>query len=507
MKHLSYLFVLVAAVALLTACPPAPDETAATDAAARAVVEEIPVTTTSAEARELFTQGQHALDVGRVQDANALFQQAVADDPEFTYAYVNLMNAANSADEFMHNLQAAESSMASASEGEQLLVRIARSFVDVDASQRRALAQQLVEAYPSSPRAWLLLANIQTGLKEIDAARTSANKALELSPDMTATHRSLGFSYLFNEPKDFALGESFMKRVVELEPEEANARVDLGDAYRAQKRLEEARDAYAKGAELDRKSALAFSKAGHANTFLGNYEQARNDYAQAIEVGKDQLKVGYANFKACVHAYAGEPRAALDELAGLYDSIDAKGLPEDQVTGAKINVLTAQARIALHEGILDVAQRAVERRAEYVRAQAAVVGDEDFSQSQEANINWWAGELAARSGDYQAAVAKADEVARLVEAQTGPRKMEGYHSLMGLTHLLQGNHQEAIEHYRQADPDSFWVKHHLALALEATGESDEAAGLFQEVADWNFNSTGYACVRKDAIARLESAEP
>ena len=58
--------------------------------AALAAVQEIPVTTASAEARLAFDAGQAALDRGDAAQANELFRAAVAADPDFTYAWVNL---------------------------------------------------------------------------------------------------------------------------------------------------------------------------------------------------------------------------------------------------------------------------------------------------------------------------------------------------------------------------------------------------------------------------------
>lgn len=502
MKRLTYLWALPA-LALLAGC--AQQEESAEMVSAAAAVREIPMTTTSDEARAVFMQGQHALDMGRFQDANALFKQAAEKDPQFTYAYINVMNAASSADDFMSNLELAEANMAAASEGEQLLVKIARTTVDVDVAKRLELSRQLVEAYPASPRALLNLAGVQTGLDEITDARATMNRALELDPNFVPTQISLGFSYLFNEPKDFAVAERHMRRVVELEPEEANAQVNLGDVFRAMNMLEQARDSYARGAELDPSSDLALSKKGHADSFLGNYDEARTDFEQAVEAARDQLKATWARFGAFVSAYEGNPEAAVSELDGIYASIEQMGIPEHQLNGAKIATLSNQATIALHHGMLDAAEQAIEQRGMYMRAQAERVGDEDFTRAQEANIAIWEGRLAARKGDYETARTKAAEVATLVEVQTNPRRMEGYHALMGLTSLLQRNHQEAVEHYRQANKNNIYHKYHLALALEGAGNAEEAMSLFKEVAEFNFNSAAYACIRNDAIERAQSA--
>ncbi len=499
MKRLNFLFAALPCLALLAGCGAQEEGGEAMSAAA--AVQEIPVTTSSDEARALFMEGQHALDVNRPLDAAELCRQAAEKDPKFTYAYVGLMNAATSAGEFMKSLELAEANMAAASEGEQLLVKINRTFVDVDAGTRLELSKQLVDAYPASPRAWLNLGFAQTARDEIEDARASMKNALELDPNFAPTHVSLGFSFLFNEPKDFATAERHMERVVELEPQEAPAHVMLGDAYRARNMLEKARDSYARGTELDPTKPLAFSKKGHADSYLGNYDEARSDFDQAIAVAKDQQKATWASFRAFVSAYAGNPQAAVAELGQVYESIDEMGIPEHQLNGAKIGVLSNLATIALHNGMLDAAERAIERRSNYVRAQADVVGDADFSRAQAANIVIWEGRLAARKGDYATARTKADEVSSLVEPQSDPRKMEGYHALMGLTSLLEGNNAEAVEHYRQANLNNIYVKYHLALALDGAGMAEEATSLFTEVAEFNFNAATYSCIRNDAIAR------
>ena len=79
--------------------------------------------------------------------------------------------------------------------------------------------------------------------------------------------------------------------------------------------------------------------------------------------------------------------------------------------------------------------------------------------------------------------------------------MENYHDLMGLIHLEQGDYDKAVEHYRQANLTIMYTKYHLAKALDGAGNKTEAQKLFNEVGAWNFNSVGYALVRKDAIQR------
>ncbi len=109
--------------------------------------------------------------------------------------------------------------------------------------------------------------------------------------------------------------------------------------------------------------------------------------------------------------------------------------------------------------------------------------------------------VAARAGDHDTAMAKAEEFMQLVEPNTDPEKNEPAHEVMGLSNLLQGNYQEAVEHYLQADPDDIYAKYHLGLAYEGAGDTEKANAIFKEVANHNFNFVGYALIRQEAIGK------
>ncbi len=226
MRRLTFIFALLPIVALMSGCAAGEEGGEGISAAA---VAEIPVTTASDEALTDYMEGQHALDVGRAQDARDLFRQAAEKDPLFTMAHLNVSNTTNSAEELKAALDLAAANMSAATEGERLLVQIRQTFLDNDVDRRLELAGQLVDLYPASPRAWVTLAGIQTGLNRNVEARTSLMKALELDPNFALAHSNLGFSYLFNEPKDFTEAEAYMGRVVELEPDEPQPQINLGD--------------------------------------------------------------------------------------------------------------------------------------------------------------------------------------------------------------------------------------------------------------------------------------
>jgi len=466
-----------------------------------ATVDEIPVTTKSAAARMDFIAGQAALDRGDGPEANALFRAAAGADPDFTYAWFNLGNVAFSTEEFAESLKSAAASATKASEGERLLVQINQRFLDNDFQSQLALAQQLVDKYPRSARAWLTLAGVQAGLNQFVDQRQSIARAMALDSRLASAPLAMGNSYLFNEPRDFAQAEQYFRQAIALEPGEDNYWWALGDVYRATNRLEEAREYYTRATLLDPHDGTAPVKLGHVDSFLGHYDAARSDYDRGIANADAATKPFLANFRSFTWVYAGEPKTAVAALEKLATDSDSMDVPEDQRAGAKVFALTNAAQIASHTALYDDATRVIGELAATLRANAKIVGTEEFSAIQEAQIAYQEGQLAARRGDYAQATSLAKKNSELVAKQQNPRKMENYHDLMGLINLSQKKYGASVAEYRKADLTNMYTRYHLALALAGAGQTDEARRIFKEVGAWNFNTAGFALVRKDALAR------
>ena len=463
-------------------------------------VMELPVTTSSDEAREHFTLGLQESDVGKFQEANRHFEAAIEADSDFALAYLNRAYTASSLDEYQTSLQLAVQHAESATEAERLLIEIDQKTFANDMDGALQLGDQLVETEPTSPRALLRLASIQSAMGNVEEARATMLKATVLAPNFSTAHAQLGNSYLLVEPKDFSQAQAHMQKVVELVPNEPGAHDLLGDTYRALSDLESARAHYTQAAELDPANASSpLQQRAHVNSFLGDYDAARADYDSAIAMARGNAKSSYAVFRAFVHVHAGDPQAAIDELNTLVSTIDGMGIPEPK--GQKIFALTQVAIIAMHIGNYPAAEQALEQRTALLMMQADEVGRDEFRRGQEANAAYFEGILAARKGDYAPATAKAQEFATLVEPDANPRKLEPMHEMMGMITLLQGEHAEAVEHFQQGNLNNPYIKYQLALAHEGAGNTEQAKELFGVLADYNFNNIAFALVRAEAAEK------
>ena len=88
-------------------------------------------------------------------------------------------------------------------------------------------------------------------------------------------------------------------------------------------------------------------------------------------------------------------------------------------------------------------------------------------------------------------------MAAIVAPDANPRKMEPVHQLKGFIAAYQGNAAEAASHFAQGNLQDPFIKYNYAVALEGSGHADKAKTMFKELAVYNFNSLGYALIRRD----------
>ena len=475
--------------------PPAPEM------AVHAAVITLPVTTTSDAAREQFMSGLFAFDMSRFFDARGYFEKAVELDSAFALAILYTANTSTSFEAFAVSLKKAEGAAGGASSEEQLLIEITRKGFDNDVEGQLMSANALVEMAPESPRAYLALAGVQAAMNNNTEARMSIDKAIMLAPKMVSAHTAAGNSNLFGEPKDLNMAEMHFQMAADLVPTEPNPYDLLGDVYRAQGQLEKARDAYTEAGKYSGANGLPFQQRGHVNSFLGDFDAARADYDKAISMARGNQAATFGVFRAYVHVHAGDPSAAIDELKWLTAEVDNMDIPAP--TGLKIFSLASATSIALHHGMIDEAEMLIADWSALMRLRSEKVGKEEFSRAQMAGIAYTEGMLAVKKGEFDKAEEKYKEIAKLVEPDANPRKMEPVHELMGAIELEQGNYAEAAGHYRMGNHENnIYIKYKLAKSLEGAGETDQAMELYADIANWNFNGVGGALTRKEAIAKV-----
>lgn len=180
---------------------------------------------------------------------------------------------------------------------------------------------------------------------ELRQCREAALAALAGRPDDVELLRLAGRAGV-ELGLDEAVGE--LRKVVELQPEDAEGWHDLGDALAAEGRTEEAADAFRKAVELNPDDELALTHLGHAAYAAGKDEDAVSYLAQAAERGPAASTAAISLVE--MYRSLDQPEEALAAARRI-----AEAEPDDIVAALDV------AELSLALGRLDEALAAFER--------------------------------------------------------------------------------------------------------------------------------------------------
>ncbi len=169
-----------------------------------------------------------------------------------------------------------------------------------------------------------------------EKARTAANEALRLQPDLPEAHLALGFSYYYGD-RDYerALAEfEIAKRGL---PNEAQAYMAIGAIQRRQGRWVESTANLEKAAGLDPKNSSVLLNLGYNYMATRNFEAADKIFDRGIEAAPESFGLRALKSELAIR-WKGDISVAEKELALVPPGIDPEGL----VTLSRMEVLTLQ---------------------------------------------------------------------------------------------------------------------------------------------------------------------
>jgi tetratricopeptide (TPR) repeat protein len=448
---------------------------------------EIPITSPSAssEALQLFLSGREAFDMGRLNDANNLLDKAIEKDPQFASAYLYKAYSASTDLEWSTFLGQAVISRNLVSEGEKILIDMESALSARISEKRLGLAKRLVELYPLSSRAQLILAGEYQIRKEFTKFRELAHYAIRLNPLSPLAYRTVASSYLLNEPLDFALALKYMERFVELRPNEATAYVALGDVHRARLSFDRAIIAFTKAIRLDPKNDLAWSKRGYINTYQGFFEDARKDWETSLNLAKENSLINLPNNNLISYLFSGNGKIQETGPAVTIAEKSRRKSAKDQMESPEDDHYFCCTVISMKHGVyVSPFQTMNECRALQREFTKEAKAPEPVMIA--ANIAFIESVHSILLGDFEKAKQKADEHARMVEPFKSPGKLQVYNYLMGLIDLKQEHYGQAVAHYMKSDLNNACVKYELGLAYDGLGEWEKAQEMFNAVSNCNF---------------------
>jgi len=233
------------------------------------------VTTTSMEAYKYYLEGYENLEKFYQYEAQVALEKAVALDPEFAMAYIQLAVAYSNQQEIEARDTAAKRAKAlSFKTTEKERLRIERFYARVierDQEKELQLLQQMVNKFPREKRFVIPLGNYYYFRGDFDQAVIEYNKALELDPNFGQAHNMLGYAYF--ELGDFAKAIEHLKKYVSLSPGDANPIDSLAEVYFWMGQMDEAAATYKQVLETKPDSDCPHFAIGYIHALKEEYKE------------------------------------------------------------------------------------------------------------------------------------------------------------------------------------------------------------------------------------------
>ena len=471
--------ILAASVACQqTADEPAPPEVA-----------EIPITTSSGEAREAFMEGRDLNERLRGTDAHGYFDRAVELDPEFAWAHLLAGFTGSTNQEFFDSLARAVALADQVSEGERLIILATQAGVNGEPEEQRSYLTRLVERYPADKRAHNALGGFHFGRQEYEEAIAHYKHTIEIDPGYSAPYNQMGYAHRFMG--DYEAAEAAFRRYIELIPDDPNPYDSYAELLMKTGRFEESIDNYRRALAADEHFVASYSGIAHNQTFLGEGEAARDTLAElrgkARNVGEERAAIFWT---IITYVHEGDYESALrscDETRGL-----AEGGEDWAAVAGNLN---------LAGDLLLVAGRLDEASASYEESVAAIAKAdvrEEVRENVRRNILYDETRVLLARGD----LGGAEQIsARYGEAVTGrgiPFEVRQHHELLGRLALAKGDAAAAVTHLEQANQQDPRVLLLLAEAFRSQDQLESAAEMADKAADFNSLGLNYAYARSAA---------
>jgi len=458
---------------------------------------QIPITTSSPEAKQLYLKGRDLVEKLRATDARPFFEQAMAKDAGFTMAQVGLANSAGTAKEFFAAVSRAVTLSEKASEPEKLVVCALDAGAKGEPARQKDCLAKLTAACPDDARAQNLTGAFYFGRQDYEAAIAAYEKATTLDPAFSQPYNQMGYAYRFLGKYDKA--EQAFKKYIELIPGDPNPYDSYAELLMKTGRFEESIKSYEKALSVDPNFVASYIGIGNDRVFMGQPAEARKTYAKLLTIARnDGEKLGAHFWTAMSYVHEGNTDAAVAEIDKMA-AIDKAG--NDQV--ALAGTYAQAGNILLEAGRLDeAAARFKERDATIAKAEVAVqVKDAAKRQAlfDEARV-------ALGKSDLATAKTRAAAYATAVGAIKIPFEVRQSRELAGRIALAEKDYKTAAAAFREANQQDPRVLYLTALADQGKGDLLAAKQASVQAADWNALSPTYGYVRGKAKAMLKTAD-
>lgn len=457
---------------------------------------EVPLTTSSPEARELYVKAQEKADNLENQAALQLIEQALAKDPDFAMAYLLRAGSVGAFPAFRESLEKAVSLADKVSPGERELILASKAQADGDMAATKSHLDTVAAQFPNDKRVIIRLARYQRAMGNERQAAVLFRKATTIDPAFAPAYNDLGYAQV--ALKNFAGAEASFKRYIRLLPDSPNPYDSYAEMLMKVGRYNASIAQYRKALEKNADFVSSLAGIGMNQVLKKDYQAARATFEQQRAKESDldgQLNALENVAKSYVH------EGDRERAVSLYDDITNRATEGD----LSLRAANAQldAALVLTEGGDAAAALPHVERAESIISGASL--PESVAVRRQSAVALARANALSAQGQFDAARSALDAARSGIEQRQIPAEMNRLYLAMGTLANRQKRYDQALALLKKGDAQDPYTLYQRAVAEAGLGQASQAATHFATVARWNGNDLGYALVRTDAAEKGSAA--
>jgi tetratricopeptide (TPR) repeat protein len=441
----------------------------------------LPVTTSSAQARKSFEKAMQEFEEYRVSEALQDLRAATKADTNFAQAFILISRMSTHPAEQAATRKRAKQLASKVSPGERLLIAWLAGAQEDNYIPAIVAMNDLLAKYPRDQRLEYLAGDWLNGQRRYEQSMAVLERAIALYPNYAAALNDLAYAYAYmgNFDKAFAA----MDRYVTLEPDQPNPHDSYGEILRMAGKFDAALEQYRMSIRIDPNFG---SELGVADTYalMGKELEAREEYDRAIVfAASDGDKVERELQSAVTWIRENNRKQAERALGDVARHAHAAGLGQLEAEAHRIlGMYEPDSKAAMKH--LQAAQDALQEEHEI----SASDRNEEQARILRVRATRW-----AEGQDMDSAL----KAVKQLETMAGTSRSEvvqlSYHGATGAVLVTQGKFAEAIPHLEEGSTDPLSMRL-LWRAYNSTGASPQAEAIALRLAALNLPTVEQALV-------------
>jgi tetratricopeptide (TPR) repeat protein len=427
----------------------------------QSAMKEMPATTSSPKARELFQRALIDYENLYLERANIGWRAAVEADPNFALAWVFIAYNSTDPAEAQTAREKAKLLAAKASPGERLLIQWITSVKENNFIAGISAMNDMLEMFPKDKHLAYLAGGWLMGQNSYEQAQKTLQMALTIDKNYPPALNDLAYCYA--QSREYPQALEMMERYVAVLPTLPNPQDSYAEILRMSGNFEGALEHYRAALKID--PWFVYSQLGLADTYalMGNQAQARVEYEKAAQnayTAADRLS--YALQSATTWARENN----LAEADKAFDQAAAKA----HALGLELTEAQAHRMMSLYQPDDAEALKHLASAEEALRHPTATSISQSDREDERARILRYRAVRAGHAGNHELAAQTLQQLGTMAGGTRSDVVQSSYHGAAGTLLMGQQKIPEAIAHLEE-DEDNPYSLELLSQAYSITHAS------------------------------------